>query len=155
MTDYSSALRDVTSKVFTGSERHREQQWRANRKGAHPDILDFERIFIRRMAKMSVPMFAHCVIRTDEEQDRLFKAGRSKARAGQSPHGEGYAVDIVHGLKAWDMDEKTWAILGHLGKEVAAANGIDIEWGGDWAFYDPAHWQLRGWKTMPKLRAPY
>lgn len=152
VTDFPSALRGMTSKVFCGSEKFREQQWRANRVGAHPDILDFERLFIRRMRKHDVPMFAHCVMRTEAEQLIVVQQGRSLADAGKSPHQHGFAVDIVHGLRAWDLERHQWVLLGHIGKEVANAAGIDVEWGGDWDFYDPAHWELRDWRKLPPVR---
>lgn len=148
VTDYASALRGVASVVFCKSEKYREQQWRADRVGAHPDILDFERLLIRRMRRLNVPMFAHCVMRNEEEQAVLRSRGHSRAGPGQSPHQHGFAVDIVHGMKAWDLDRKTWALVGHIGKEVAAQAGIHVEWGGDWEFYDPAHWQLTNWKQL-------
>lgn len=148
VTDYASALRAVASGVFCKSEKYREQQWRADRRGAHPDILDFERLLIRRMRRLNVPMFAHCVMRSEEEQAVVRSRGLSRAGPGQSPHQYGLAVDIVHGMKAWDLDRKTWALVGHIGKEVAAQAGIDVEWGGDWEFYDPAHWQLTNWKQL-------
>lgn len=147
MDAVEAGLRMVRNPDFVRSEKFQEQQWRADRKGADSEILDFERLFVRRFAKLGVPMFAHCVVRPVSEQDRLFSLGRSKAKGGQSPHNYGFAVDLIHGIDAWDLHRETWALIGRIGKEVAAQAGIDIEWGGDWKFYDPAHWELRGWKS--------
>lgn len=138
----------MIDRSFLASERYKGQQTRAIRAGAHPDLLEFERVLVKRMAKLGIPMFAHCVMRDGEEQNLLFVTGRSKARAGQSPHQYGLAVDVVHGVKAWDLTRKQWDIVGHVGKEVAAQLGVKVEWGGDWKFYDPAHWELADWRDI-------
>lgn len=143
---YREALDGLTSKVFLRDQSYKRQQWRANRNGAHSDILDFERMFVRAMRKMDVPVFAHNMVRTSDEQDALYVKGVTKAKGGQSPHNYGCAVDIVHGLHAWDIPKKAWDLFGHVGKEVAHKAGIKIEWGGDWSFYDPAHWELHPWR---------
>ena len=145
---YASELRGMIDRSFLASERHKGQHNRADRAGGHPTLLEFERVFIKRMAKLGVPMFAHCVYRGDVEQQRLYVKGLSKARPGESPHNSGLGVDIVHGTKAWDLTRKQWELVGHIGKEVAASLGIKVEWGGDWSFYDPAHWELANWRDI-------
>lgn len=129
------------------SLKHQQQHLRANRKGAHPDILEFEKVFIKRTKALGIPMWAFCVIRTPQEQADLYDDGYSKdsPEDGIWPHKAG-AVDLVHGVRLWNLDRKEWAVLGHIGKEVANAKGIKVEWGGDWKFYDPAHWQLGEWR---------
>ncbi len=149
---YSSELRGMIDHPFCHSDRYGEQQSRADRTGAQPEILEFERKLIKRARKFGIPLFAHCVIRGSTDQNRLFREGRSKARAGESPHNYGAAVDLIHGTKAWDLSRKQWAILGHLGKELAASLGLKLTWGGDWEFYDPAHWELTEWRA---IRARY
>lgn len=145
---YASELRGMIDRSFLLSERHKGQHNRADRSRGHPTLLEFERKLIKRFAKLGVPMFAHCVYRDDKEQTRLFVKGLSKAKAGQSAHNHGFAVDIVHGTKAWDLTRKQWDVVGHIGKEVAASMGIRVEWGGDWSFYDPAHWELANWRDI-------
>ena len=145
---YGAELRAISDRPFCLSERYKAQQKRASRDGTHPDVLEFERRLVARCLKLGVPMFAHCFVRSDEEQNSLYVRGLSKARAGQSPHNYGLAVDIVHGTKAWDLTRKQWEIVGHVGKEVARQLGLDVEWGGDWSFYDPAHWQLANWRDI-------
>lgn len=148
---FGEALAGLVNREFLASKRWQEQQWRAQRHGAHPDILEFERVFIKRMGKLGVPMFAPEVYRTPERQEDLYALGNSKAKGGQSPHQWGCAVDIVHSVKGWDMHPKAWALVGHVGKELIAQKGLAIEsfaWGGDWGFYDPAHWQLKDWKNL-------
>ena len=97
-------------------------------------------------------MFAHNMKRTPDEQNALFVKGVSKARNIQSPHVHGCAVDIVHGVRGWDLTRIEWDIVGHLGYEVARALGIKIQWGGEWSFYDPAHWELEDWRDVGPLK---
>lgn len=119
---------------------------RADRVGAHSEILEFERLFVKRLKKLGVPVFAHCVWRGEHEQNRLYVQGRSKVTYGNSAHNYGCAVDLIHGTKGWDIPEKSWAMIGHIGLELAASKGWKIQWGGTWKFYDPAHWELANWR---------
>lgn len=146
---YSEALRGLVNREYLQSQNQQQQQWRANRNGAHSQILEFERVLVGRLSKLGVPVFAHCVVRTQSEQQRLFDEGKSKdsPRDGLWPH-RAHAVDIVHSVRAWGLTKKEWAIIGHIGKETAKSIGVKVDWGGDWRFYDPAHWQLSGWKLM-------
>lgn len=138
----------MQNRPMLNTVKWQEQQWRAGRQGAHPTILEFERVFIERMAALGVPMFAHTVIRTYDEQLKLFHDGHSKDSPldGLWPH-KCAAVDIVHSVRAWDMHRTEWALVGHVGKELAKSRGWKLDWGGDWKFYDPAHWQLTGWQN--------
>ena len=149
---FADEVRRMIDRDFCFSERYSDQQGRADRTGADPRILDFERKLVKRAFKMGVPLFAHCVVRGSAEQNRLFKAGHSKARAGESPHNFGAATDVIHGTMAWELTRKQWAVIGHVGKEIAAQAGIAVTWGGDWSFYDPAHWELSDWE---EIRARY
>ena len=149
---YAKELLGMVDRAFCFSERFTDQQGRADRTGADPGIIEFERRLVKRAFKLGIPLFAHSVIRGSQEQNRLFREGRSKARAGESPHNYGAACDLIHGTKAWNLTRKQWAILGHIGKEVAAQAGIAVTWGGDWEFYDPAHWELTEWWA---IRANY
>lgn len=149
---YVDAFRSISNRTFCASVKHQEQHHRADRKDCHPDILEFEKRFIARFRKLDVPFFAHCVRRDAAEQLRVFNAGHSKARYGQSPHNFGCAVDLIHGTKGWDIPEKSWRLVGHIGKEVALQAGIGIEWGGDFkSLWDPAHWQLANWDTRARI----
>jgi hypothetical protein len=142
----------MVDREFCFSKKYGEQQFRADRFGAQPDVLKFERLLVKRAFKLGVPLFAHCVIRGGADQNEMFRQGKSKARAGESPHNYGAAVDVIHGTKAWALSRKQWLIVGHLGKEAAAAAGLAVVWGGDWSFWDPAHWELADWR---EIRARY
>lgn len=147
-----TARATLMDEQFLKSPRYQEQQWRANRNGAHSDILDFERLFIRHMRKLGIPMFAHNMVRTKDEQAALYVRGVTQAKAGSSPHNHGCAVDIVHGVRAWELTRNEWALIGHLGKELANKRGFKLTWGGDWSFWDPAHWELADWKKVSGYR---
>lgn len=158
VTDYRTSLRAIANPDFCRSQRYREQQGRASREGVHPDILHFSDLLIGQLRKANVPFFPHCYIRSADEQDRLKAQGFSKAAGGQSPHNYGLAVDAIHSVKGWEITPQSWALVGHIGKELAARNGIAVEWGGDWkkrqsdiVGWDPAHWQLQGWKALAGL----
>ena len=145
----SEGLRSLVDRNFLGSVRHQEQQSRAVRDGAHPKIITFEKVFQARMAKLGVPMFCHCMVRTRAAQREAFVKGYSRNNGVTDfPH-LAWAVDMNHSLKAWDVPKSAWTMIGHIGKEVAAQNGIKIVWGGEFkSLYDPAHWELAGWKDM-------
>lgn len=144
--------------AFLAGQKHQAQHWRADRQGAHPGIVGhkglqitgFEKLLIRRMAKLGVPMFATEVNRSPERQDELYAAGHSKAKRGSSPHQYGCAVDIVHGVKGWDLTLRQWEIVGHVGKEISLEYGWKVVWGGDWKFYDPAHWEMEDWREYKR-----
>lgn len=148
-----TALSGMRDAQFLKSTKYQAQQWRAERNGAHSDILDFERLFIRKLAKLGVPMFAHNMVRTTTQQQELFVRGVSNAKGFDSPHPNGCAVDIVHSTRAWNLTKPEWSILGHIGKELASQNGFKLVWGGDWSFYDPAHWELANWRSQAPARA--
>lgn len=143
------ALAGLVDRPFLATQRWQEQQQRAFREGAHPKVLKFEKAFIRRMKKAGIPMFAHTVVRTAQEQAYLVSQGVSKDSPddGLWPH-RGCAIDLVHSVKGWNMNEDEWKLIGHLGKEISAQMGLSMIWGGDWSFYDPAHWELKKWKTI-------
>lgn len=147
---YDEALRGLVDHEFLGSQTYQEQDWRANWAGADPRIREFARIFCMRMWKLGVPVYVHCAVRTAEEQLRLFQEGKSKDSPadGLWPHRK-HAVDIVHGVRHWNLTDKEWKLLGHHGQQVAGSLSIPVEWGGVWKFYDPAHWEIKGWKALP------
>lgn len=152
--NYRMALASISNRAFCESQKYRDQQWRAVRDDCHPDIVEFERVFIRALRKIDVPMFAQCMLRGAQDQNAAFVKGTSNARAGQSPHNYGLAVDIIHSTRAWDLSHMAWQTVGHVGKELAVRKGIDIEWGGDWDNpWDPAHWQLAHWRRLKDWRA--
>lgn len=149
---YAEALAGMVDRPFLASQRWQDQQHRAVRFGAHPDIVEFERLLIKRMAKLGVPLFAPEVVRSAKRQDELYALGNSKAKGGQSAHQYGLAVDLVHSVHGWNLSAKQWEVIEHMGRELAKATGLKVhnlhEPDGSWSFYDPAHWQVVGWKGL-------
>lgn len=143
-----AALQAMVNRPFLETERYQQQQWRANRKGAHFEIILFEMRLVARMADLGVPMFAHSVVRTQGEQNKVFLEGHSK-KDGNAPYAhQRAACDVVHSIHAWNLTRDQWNVIGHVGKEVAKQLGLDVVWGGDWKDpWDPAHWELADWRT--------
>jgi len=85
----------------------------------------------------SLPKNYDCSIlqgwRSNEEQEELFKAGRSKLRAKQSKHNyhPSFAVDVAPYPVDWENKERFYHFAGYV-KGVADTIGIKIRWGGDW-----------------------
>lgn len=142
----AAGLSGMVDREWLQSQNYQEQLRRADRSGASLVILDFERLLVRRMAALGVPMFAHELRRSAERQDELKAAGFSKLSDG--PHEHGCAVDIIHARKGWKLSRQQWAIVGHVGQELAKQRGLKVTWGGLWTDpYDPAHWQVTGWRS--------
>lgn len=149
LPDYGQVLREIADQKFLLSTRHQEQHWRAQRFGAHPDILKFEKALVKRLNKLGVPMFSNEVLRSPERQTEIYIKGNSRAKAGQSPHQYGCAVDIIHGVKGWEISNDAWKLIGFLGEEEAKKLGLKIKWGGSFpTLWDPAHWELTFWKQV-------
>lgn len=117
---------------------------RADWAGVDSELKDFTRIFFTALRRNEVPVYVHTAYRTPELQAKLHHKGLSTVSSG--PHQRGAAVDIVHAHFHWNCSKEFWDYMGALGKQIIQQNRFDIEWGGDWSFYDPAHWQLKDWR---------
>lgn len=144
-----AALRDP---VAVQSPAFRAREMKASWDMADPDILAFASAFLKELKRQDLPFFAFQFYRGRKEQEAAFVNGTTKAHFGESPHNFGMAVDIVHFGKYWDLTNVQWSLLGVIGKEVARKKGIKITWGGDWKFYDPAHWELSDWQERKDRR---
>lgn len=145
---HGAAAAGLVDRVALESATYHRLERRADREGVHPHLAAFYLRFIKELKTRGIPMYFHSGLRSDEEQNVLFKKGVTKARAGQSPHNHGMAFDLVHWKRQWDLTPMEWAVIGAIGKEVARKMNLKIRWGGDWKFYDPAHWELMGWSDM-------
>jgi peptidoglycan L-alanyl-D-glutamate endopeptidase CwlK len=99
-------------------------------------------------------------LRTAAEQDALYAQGRtapghivSNARAGQSMHNYGLAVDAVPylqgetGVLNWSPNTPQFRAM------VAALEARDLVWGGSWkSFPDDDHFQMPGIPASPTPR---
>lgn len=96
------------------------------------------------MAMLGYPIRITEGYRTPERQDELYAQGRTRpgnivtnARAGESFHNYGVAVDIVFRKEGYTVSDKVWKTFGAL------ANTYGFEWGGDWEeFVDFPHIQM-------------
>lgn len=113
------------------------------------DLKKFWFGFQKYAAKMDVPLRVVWGYRTGEQQRVLYDRGVG-APPGKSAHNYGLAVDIIHMRRAWEnMPNDGWRLLGGIGKEVARRQNLKITWGGDFkSRWDPAHWELTGWKDI-------
>jgi peptidoglycan LD-endopeptidase CwlK len=126
----------------------------AKLKGVHPDLI---RVIVRADADNPGMFVVGEGTRTLARQRQLLAAGASKtlrsrhipATSKKAPQ-YGHAVDLLAapgGKIRWD-----WPLYHAIAKAVKAAakaEGVAIEWGGDWkTFKDGPHWQLP-WSRYP------
>lgn len=84
--------------------------------------------------------------RTSEQQNALFKAGKSKLDGynRSSKHQFGDAVDVfayVDGKASWDEDHLTHVATAMLA--AASELGVKLRWGGHWrSFVDMPHFEV-------------
>ncbi|WP_214740188.1 MULTISPECIES: M15 family metallopeptidase [unclassified Exiguobacterium] len=132
----------------------------------HPEVVNRGVSFVR-LAHSCLDLEVRLTsgYRSAKEQNALYAQGRSKpgqvvtnAKAGQSYHNYGLAVDfvIIHNNKAdYDLnadrnrnDVPDWQELGELGK------ALGFEWGGDWnSFPDYPHLQMDFGLSLRQLNA--
>lgn len=127
--------------------------------GVHPDL---RRVLDRALQDAPFPFRVIDGLRTLERQRELVRIGASKTmKSRHLPHpknGLSHAVDLVP-LVDLDRDGKieteelfNWPLIIQLAvvvKAAAKAEGVPIEWGGDWrTFKDGPHWQLP-WRAYP------
>lgn len=113
--------------------------------GLHPDLV---RVIRRAAVSSPVPFAVVEGMRTIETQRAYVAKGASKTM--KSRHLTGHAIDIaplLDGAISWK-----WPLFYKLApavKAAAAAEGVALEWGGDWrSFKDGPHWQLP-WAQYP------
>jgi hypothetical protein len=150
MQDVARGL--IDHEAFKLVDHHNRVRMGQKYDGCHPDLIAFYRNFQEELDRRKFPFYPFEFLRSAADQERLYRMGRTKARAGQSPHQHGLAVDMVSSQRFWDLREAEWDIIGLIGKECARKAGVAIEWGGDWDFYDPAHWQLAEWRLWAAFR---
>lgn len=132
----------------------------------HPHVRERSELFVRLASScLGLEVRLTSGYRSKKEQNELYAQGRSKpgqvvtnAKAGQSYHNYGLAVDfvIIHKNQAdYDLTadhnrsgEPDWQELGELGK------ALGFEWGGDWrSFPDYPHLQMDFGLSIRQLAA--
>jgi peptidoglycan LD-endopeptidase CwlK len=122
-------------------------------KGVHPDLVRVVMRCAKDWKHKDAGFVITCGTRTLAEQKVLLanKATRTlRSRHIPASNGFSHAVDFactIEGKVRWD-----WPLYSRLAiavKAAAKAEGVAIEWGGDWAtFKDGPHFQLP-WKQYP------
>lgn len=115
--------------------------------GVHPDLVRV----VKRASDGSPQAFTITEgLRSLERQRILKRAGKSQTL--KSRHITGHAVDVM-ALVAPGSDEWEYSLYTTIAKAIKAAakaEGVPIEWGGDWPrFKDAVHFQLP-WAQYPK-----
>jgi hypothetical protein len=152
----------VSDDVFTSSYALRAHG-RANWIGCDPRLMVFYSRLYDRMRAMGFPIYCHTAYRSPQLQAKLKADGYSNVTSGA--HQRGAAVDIVHLNYHWNAPTEFFELLGVTGMRVASSEGIPMRWGGDWdgdgisvlrdadeRFWDPAHFELKDWRSMPEIR---
>lgn len=113
--------------------------------GVHADLV---RVVKRAAATSPLDFTVLEGLRTVERQRQLL--AQHATTTMKSRHITGHAVDLapmIDGAVRWD-----WPLyfkLAPIVKAAATAEGVKIEWGGDWrTFKDGPHWQLP-WAEYP------
>jgi peptidoglycan LD-endopeptidase CwlK len=112
--------------------------------GLHPDL-----VRVMRRAAKSASFTVTEGLRTIELQREYVRDGKSQtlnSRHIKARNGYGHAIDIypvVNGKTVMDWEGGHFDALAKVVKSAAKAEGVPIEWGGDWKrFRDGPHWQL-------------
>ena len=116
--------------------------------GLQPEFGKAVYLWLNDCAAEHLPVILAEGLRSFERSNVLYAQGRTKpgsivsnAKAGQSYHNFGIAVDCVkrdaHGDPTWDFDPASpeWK------RVVALAKARGMQWGGDWKFRDVPHFQ--------------
>ncbi|AJD91925.1 hypothetical protein JMA_26080 [Jeotgalibacillus malaysiensis] len=118
---------------------------------------------IRRAYSEGINVQISSGLRTNDEQNRLYAKGRTasgnivtNARAGQSVHNYGLAVDYF--LTNRTGDTAVWTVNDQWKRVAAIAKSMGFTWGGDWtSFPDASHLEYtKGltWKDLQAGRRP-
>lgn len=139
-------------------ERLLEVAVRNMKDGIHPVVKESALEMVKRAYEEEIYVQITSGFRSFTEQDKLFAQGRTtpgnivtNARAGQSNHNYGLAIDYVllnsEGTKAiWTVNED-WKRVASIGK------ALGFKWGGDWtSFKDYPHLEMMGGLTIRDLQ---
>jgi peptidoglycan L-alanyl-D-glutamate endopeptidase CwlK len=107
--------------------------------GIHPDL---RRVIDRALQESPLDFIVIEGLRTEHRQRQLVASGASQTM--NSRHITGHAVDLLPiGPNGPAFDWPLYYKLGPAVKAAAKAEGVDVEWGGDWtSFKDGPHFQL-------------
>lgn len=101
--------------------------WKLDQSSLHPDLREFLRVFHRSASKLRIPLHGEG---GRALAVRLYVTGQTKVLPSESPFTAGVACRVVSSLRGDDLPPLAWALLGHIGTEIAKRNGLDVVWGG-------------------------
>lgn len=99
------------------------------------------------LARSEFDLTVTCGYREEEEQEKAFKDGKSKAHYGQSKHNTfpSKAVDICPYPINWDTKDIRWQEMALNAMWCAGKLGFEITWGGSFkSISDKPHLELKG-----------
>jgi len=102
---------------------------------------DLRKIFYEVIKVMDVTILeGH---RTQDLQQKAFAEGKSRAMWPMSKHNKypSLAVDVVPYPIDWDDREQFFRMAGIV-QGIAKQMDIEVNWGGDWSFFDGPHFEL-------------
>lgn len=141
--------------AFIQSTGYLSQGERADWSHVDVRLMYWAALVVEYARKRGIPLYVHTALRGREEQERLRKAGHSKAAYGRSAHNIGEAVDIVHGLYHWNLTKQEWGLIHVLGRlalervnaQLPKERKLQLTWGGHFnSLYDPAHWEVTSFR---------
>ncbi len=138
-------------------------------KNLHPAIRDKAREFLHKAEQAGIKLRVNDGYRTYEEQDNIYAKGRTRvnpdgktakkplgnivtnARAGQSLHNFGLAIDVVPMVNGnADWNTKQWNKIGAIGESLG------FKWGGGWkSLIDKPHFQMTFGNSLAQLRSKH
>lgn len=118
-------------------------------RGVHPVLSATVQVAAARYLDQGQVFRITSALRSAEEQEMLFRAGKTPLRSG-SKHQLGLAVDLAilsrdRAVAYWDLDR--YAVLHETMQSAfafldAASFGYALTWGGMWHSRDATHWEL-------------
>lgn len=146
---------------FLASSSYAAQQQRADWQQCDPRLRLWAAGLVLRAGGLGIPLFVHCAFRGKAEQDRVNAEGFSKLVWPNGAHNIGEAVDIIHGVYAWELTDKEWLFIHHLGMDelrklnakLPSARKLLLNWGGDDTSksdkfrWDPAHFEVVDYRS--------
>lgn len=130
-----------------------------NMGAVHPTVKDKVRYIIHRAYIEGINVQISSGYRSNAEQTRLYNQGRTtggnvvtNARAGQSVHNYGLAVDYF--LTNTSGSSAVWSVNSDWRRVAQIAKSLGFTWGGDWSsFKDYPHIDLSGGYGWRDLKA--
>jgi peptidoglycan LD-endopeptidase CwlK len=127
--------------------------------GINPKVKDLAVELIKRAYHEGINVQITSGFRSYSAQNALYAQGRTRpgnvvtnARAGQSIHNFGLAIDYV--LLDWDGDRAIWTVTNEWRRVAAIGKSLGFQWGGDWrSFRDYPHLDMQRGYSLASLRA--